>query len=137
MFIGEVARRSGISAPAIRFYEAEKLVSRPARSSSGYRMYSQRVLDELGFIKCAQRLGFTLDETREILNLGRSGRVPCDRVAALCERHLKEIARRIAELQTFQRHLRRAQHQAEKGCGFTAAGFCRAVAAETSAGDRE
>jgi DNA-binding transcriptional MerR regulator len=127
MLIGEVARRSGVSAHTIRFYEARKLVSRPARSRAGYRLYSERVLGELGFIRRAQRLGFTLDETREILTLGRSGRMPCARVAALCAEHLDEINRRMAELRAFRRQLQAAKRQADAGCGLTPDGFCRAV----------
>src|SRR5688572_18827173 len=109
MLIGEVARRSGVPAPTIRFYEEQKLVSRAARSPAGYRLYSDRVLDELGFIKRSQRLGLTLDETREILSLGRSGRKPCERVAAICAAHLDEIDRRMAELRAFRKHLQDAQ----------------------------
>jgi MerR family copper efflux transcriptional regulator len=127
MLIGEVARQSGVSAHTIRFYEAERLLTNPSRASSGYRVYSSRVLDELRFIEQAQRLGFTLGETREILSLGRSGRMPCERVAALCETHLKDIDRRMAELRAFRRNLRNAQHLASEACGFTADGFCRAV----------
>ena len=127
MLIGEAAQRSGIPAHTIRFYEDQKLVTRAARSRAGYRLYSDRVLDELRFIRRAQGLGLTLDETREILSIGRAGRKPCERVAAICATHLAEIDRRLAELQTFRQHLREAKRLAEKGCGFTPEGFCRAI----------
>jgi DNA-binding transcriptional MerR regulator len=127
MLIGEVALRSGIPAHTIRFYEDQKLVTRAARSPAGYRLYPDRVLDELRFIRRAQGLGLTLDETREILSIGRAGRKPCERVAAICATHLAEIERRLAELQTFRHHLREAKRLAEKGCGFTREGFCRAI----------
>ena len=129
MRIGEVARRSGVSTPTIRFYESGKLISRAARSPSGYRQYTARVLDELAFIRRAQRMGLTLDETREILSLGRAGKRPCDRVAALCESHLAEIERRMAELRAFRKCLREVRRLARDGCGFTADGFCRAIVA--------
>lgn len=127
MLIGEVSRRSGVSAHTIRFYEDQRLLTSPARASSGYRVYSSRVLDELRFIERGQRLGFTLTETREILSIGRSGRKPCERVVALCDAHLKDIDRRMAELRAFRRNLQKAQALASKECGFTADGFCRAV----------
>jgi len=76
MHIGEVAQRSGVAAPTIRYYEANKLVTRAARSPGGYRLYSDRVLDELAFIRRAQRIGLTLDEVREILNVGARARSP-------------------------------------------------------------
>ena len=130
MLIGEAAQKSGVPAHTIRFYEDQKLISRAARSPGGYRMYSDRVLDELRFIRRAQRLGLTLDETREILSLGRAGRKPCERVAAICAAHLAEIEKRMAELRAFQHHLEGAKRLAEKGCGFTPEGFCRAIFSE-------
>lgn len=131
MQIGEVAKRSGISAPAIRYYEQQKLVSPAARSGAGYRVYSERVLSELRFVKQAQRLGFSLDEIREILGMGRGGRKPCNRVVALCDEHLREVDRQMAELRQFRRNLIAVKHQAEEGCGLTAEGFCRAIFGET------
>src|SRR4029079_2389441 len=127
MRIGEVAQRSGVSAPTIRFYETQQILTRAARSAAGYRVYSNHVLDELAFIRRAQRLGLTLDETREILSLGRAGKKPCDRVSAICDAHLAEIERRIVELQEFRQHLTAAKAVAEQGCGSTPAGFCRAI----------
>jgi len=127
MLIGEVARRSGIPAHTIRFYETQQLVSSPARATSGYRVYSDQVLSELGFIKQAQQLGFTLDDIKEILTLGRSGRMPCKRVAALCEMHLQRIDRQIDELKAFRKGLLAVEVLAQGGCGLTVDGFCRAI----------
>ncbi len=127
MRIGEIARRSGVPAHTIRFYEAQKLVTRAARSDAGYRVYTDDAISELGFIRRAQRLGFSLEEIREILSLGRGGKMPCARVAALCAAHLREIDRRMAELRAFRRNLRAAQRHANAECGFTSEGFCRAI----------
>lgn len=127
MLIGEVARKSGLPAPTIRFYERQRLVTRPARSSAGYRLYADRVLDELQFIRRAQNIGLTLDETREILALGRAGRKPCERVQTMCATHLDEIERKIAELQTLKTQLQNVRRLAGQSCGFTPEGFCRAI----------
>jgi DNA-binding transcriptional MerR regulator len=127
MQIGEIARKTGIPTATIRYYEAEKLISRPTRTASGYRVFSERVLEELTFIRRAQGLGLTLDETREILNLGRAGKKPCARVTAICDAHLVEIDRRMAELQSFRENLQAARALAQEGCGFTPEGFCRAI----------
>ncbi len=102
-------------------------MTRPARSDAGYRVYPDQVIDELGFIRRAQRLGFSLEEIRDILGLGRRGKMPCGRVAALCAAHLKEIDQRMTELRAFRRNLRDAERQANAGCGFTSEGFCKAI----------
>jgi len=127
MQIGQVVERTGVPAPTIRFYESQKLITRPARTPAGYRQYSERVLDELAFVRRAQRLGLTLSETREILSPGRQGKKPCSRVMAICEAHLKEIDRQMAELRTFRRNLLAARRLATDECGFTPEGFCHAI----------
>jgi MerR family mercuric resistance operon transcriptional regulator len=130
MLIGEVARRTGVPPHTLRFYEEQHLLTRPARRESGYRVYSDRVLSELGFIRRAQQLGFTLDDVREILTLGRRGTVPCGRVAAICATHLERIERQMAELQAFRQGLQKVARQATNGCGLTVEGFCRAIAGQ-------
>jgi DNA-binding transcriptional MerR regulator len=127
MFIGEVAKRAGVSPHTIRYYEAERLISRPARSAAGYRVYSSRAIDELAFVRRAQGLGLSLTETREILVLGRSGKSPCDRVASICEARLADIERRMDELRVFRDNLRAAHRAAKNGCSVTAEGFCQAI----------
>ena len=134
MFIGEVAKRAGVSPHTIRYYEAERLIGRPARSAAGYRVYSSRVIDELAFVRRAQGLGLSLTETREILNLGRSGKSPCDRVASICETRLADIERRMDELRVFRDNLRAAYRAAKNGCSVTAEGFCQAILTSAPSG---
>lgn len=127
MLIGELAERSGIPARTIRFYEQAEVLTPPERSSNGYRIYSDRTLAELTFVRRAQRLGFSLDEIREILGLGREGRLSCTRVIALCDAHLGEVDRQMAELRTFRELLAQTRRKAKSGCGFTREGFCKAI----------
>lgn len=134
MFIGEVAKRAGVSPHTIRYYEAERLIGRPARSAAGYRVYSPRVIDELAFVRRAQGLGLSLTETREILSIGRSGQRPCDRVASICETRLADIERRMEELRAFRDNLRAAYRAAKNGCSVTAEGFCQAILTAIPAG---
>jgi MerR family transcriptional regulator, redox-sensitive transcriptional activator SoxR len=56
-----VARRSGVAASALRFYEERGLIS-PERSGSGHRRYRRPVLRRIAFVVFAQRLGLSLDE---------------------------------------------------------------------------
>ncbi len=73
--IGEVAARSGISASALRFYEAEDLV-RASRSEGGQRRYEREVLRRIAFIRVAQRIGLSLDEIRAALATLPDARTP-------------------------------------------------------------
>lgn len=133
MHIGQVARRAGVPAHTIRFYEDRRLITKPARSQAGYRLYQEHVIDELGFIRRAQRLGFSLDEVGELLSLSRGGQTPCAKIAALCAAHLEEIERQMAELRSFRRSLIAARRRAQAGCGFTRAGFCTVVMGDKGA----
>ena len=91
------------------------------------------MIEELAFVRRAQGLGLSLTETREILNLGRSGQSPCERVATICEMRLADIERRMDELRAFRDNLRAAYRAAKNGCSVTAEGFCRAILTSTPA----
>src|SRR2546422_2847922 len=71
LLIGEVAKRSGASRKALRLYEAAGILPAPRRTQSRYRVYRSEALDLLAFVRQAQRLGFTLDEIKEIVAIKR------------------------------------------------------------------
>ena len=66
MRIGELAKRTGLSASCIRFYEAQGLIS-VGRRANGYRAYSAEALVALNIITSAQDAGFTLEEIRRLM----------------------------------------------------------------------
>ncbi len=68
--IGEVADRTGVSKQTLRYYEKEGLLNKPYRSpTSGYRKYEPEAVHRIRFIKNAQKLGFTLDEIKDLLSI--------------------------------------------------------------------
>ena len=72
--IGEVAKLSGTTVKAIRFYEAKGLLPRPARSPSGYRLYTESDLKRLAFIQRAKLLGLPLAKIRNLsVHLAKDG----------------------------------------------------------------
>ena len=71
--MGEIARRSGFAASAIRYYEAEGLIE-AHRSGGGQRRFERSVLRRLGFIRAASNVGLTIEEIRDEL-----ARLPCNR----------------------------------------------------------
>lgn len=64
--IGTLARRSGVAASALRYYEAQGLLT-GARSARGRRRYSREVLRRVAFIRVAQSLGLSLTQIRAAL----------------------------------------------------------------------
>ena len=98
--IGEVARRSGVAASAIRYYEERGLIS-SERAESGHRRFPRFVLRRIAFIVFAQRVGLTLDEIRSELAKLPDGRAPNRREwsrltatwSALLEERIGELER--------------------------------------------
>ena len=73
--IGEVARRAGMAASALRFYEEQGLVT-AVRTEGGRRYFPRSVLRRLAFIRAAQNVGLSLDEVRGALAVIPEGRNP-------------------------------------------------------------
>ncbi len=73
--IGDVARRSGFAASALRYYEKEGLIS-GVRTDGGQRRYRRSVLRRLAFVRAAQNVGLSLDEVRAALATLPDARVP-------------------------------------------------------------
>lgn len=70
MTIGKVARQVGTGVEAIRFYERRGLIEQPRKPlSGGYRVYRDETVQRIGFIRQAQKLGFSLREIQELLSL--------------------------------------------------------------------
>lgn len=103
--IGEVAELAGVTAPTVRYYESIGLLKKPARSASGYRHYSEATIRELGFIRKARALGFSLEDIAEIVKLTRSGKRPCSRVIDLAKEHLTEVDDQLRKLAAFRDQL--------------------------------
>ncbi|MBL8186917.1 MAG: heavy metal-responsive transcriptional regulator [Acidobacteria bacterium] len=100
--IGEVAKRTGIGVETLRFYERSGLLSRPARTEGGYRLYDSEALDTLEFIKRAQTLGFTLDEIKRIIAESQAGQSPCDEVREIVRLRLAELDERLEQMQRYR-----------------------------------
>ena len=105
MKIGEVSQLSGIGIEALRFYERSGLLGKPLRSSSGYRLYDEGVIERLAFIKKAQTLGFSLDEIGRIIKDARNGASPCDEVREIVRRRLAELDGRMREMLRYRTEL--------------------------------
>jgi MerR family redox-sensitive transcriptional activator SoxR len=118
--IGEVARRSGVAASALRFYEDRGLIDAD-RAGSGHRRYPRPVLRRIAFIVFAQRVGLTLAEIA-----GELAELPPDRApgrrdwSRLSSRWTARIDQRIAELERLKAGLTECI-----GCGCLSLDRCR------------
>jgi MerR family redox-sensitive transcriptional activator SoxR len=118
--IGEVARRSGVAASALRFYEQRGLIA-SERAGSGHRRYPRSVLRRVAFIVFAQRIGLTLDEIGAELAKLPPGRAPTRRDwAALSSKWTARIDNKIAELERLKAGLTECI-----GCGCLSLDRCR------------
>ena len=115
MRIGEVARRAGVNVETLRYYERRGLLPRPPRRTSGYREFPADAVRMVRFIKRAQDLGFTLDEIEELLRLRTDRRRDRTRIRAVAARRVRDIERRIAELQAMHAALSHLVHCCERG----------------------
>ena len=93
MKIGQLADRCGVSTKTIRYYEDIGLLAEPARTSSGYRNYSDDAVERLRFVRDAQATGLTLAEIASVLELKGSGERSCGHTMALIDEHLASIDR--------------------------------------------
>lgn len=115
MQISELARAVGVNIQTIRFYEREKLLPPPPRTSSGYRDYSRRDLDRILFIRRNHEIGFTLTEVKQLLDLhGALENMPrplrrkptqVKEIISLGRQRLIQVNEKISALQTMKGEL--------------------------------
>jgi MerR family transcriptional regulator, redox-sensitive transcriptional activator SoxR len=110
--ISEVARRVGLRASAIRYYEQLGIVP-PAHRVSGQRRYDEAALYRLVTLQRARQIGFTLEEIRQPFFGFRTGTPPSERWKKLSQRKLVELEQLINEIKAIQRVL---QGQGKCGC---------------------
>ena len=127
MTISEVARRSGVAASALRFYEERGLIE-SQRTGSGHRRFPRAVLRRIAFIVFAQRVGLSLDEIGEELAKLPRDRTPSGRDwARLSSGWTARVEARIAELERLKSGLTQCI-----GCGCLSLDRC----ALSNPGDR-
>lgn len=102
MNIGVAAKRSGVSAKTIRYYEDIGLLRPPSRTPSGYRQYVDADVQILRFVDRARSLGFSLEDLRKLLALWADKQRKSAEVKSLARRHIKDIEQKILELQTMR-----------------------------------
>lgn len=113
--IGEVARKSGVKVPTIRYYEQIGLMPEPPRTSSNRRLYGSADLSRLAFIRHARELGFEIDAIRTLLQLQENPGQSCAAVDTIAKARLAEVAQRMASLLALKAELERMIRSCKRG----------------------
>lgn len=106
---GQVAEAAGVNLQTLRYYERRGLLAEPDRTLGGHRMYPPETVTVLRVIKAAQRLGFSLDEVAELLDMGRHRHgTRSDGLQTRAKTKLAEVEAKIADLAVIRDTLRAA-----------------------------
>ena len=103
--IGALSQRTGVNVETIRYYERIGLLPSPPRSQGRHRLYDDHHRRRLAFIRRARALGFSLNDTRDLLGLARGHALVCAEVKALTEQHIVDIRGKIRDLRKLGRVL--------------------------------
>ena len=103
--IGDVATMTDLSVDTLRYYEKIGLLNNIFRNESGIRLYSDKDISQLNFIKRAQRMNFSLDEIRDLLDMRNDPQKACMEVRELTMKKLQEVESNLNELTTLRNEL--------------------------------
>lgn len=102
---GSLAKKTGVNSETIRYYEKIGLMPDPPRTFGGHRIYGQSLLNRLTFIRRCRKLGFTINEIHELIELVDGGDYSCAEVLENTRAHLERIRCKINELKEMEKTL--------------------------------
>jgi MerR family mercuric resistance operon transcriptional regulator len=98
--ISKLAQAVGVNVETIRFYQRRGLLAEPAKPLGGIRRYGEAEVARVLFVKAAQRIGFTLDEIAQLLQLDDG--TQCKEARAIAEHKLADVRKRLQDLQRIE-----------------------------------
>ncbi|WP_424138439.1 Cu(I)-responsive transcriptional regulator [Roseomonas chloroacetimidivorans] len=98
MNIGQTAKASGVSAKMLRYYESIGLLTKAARTETGYRVYSARDVNTLRFVRRARDLGLPLERIKQLIGLWQDEDRASADVKRIATEHVAELRAKIAEM---------------------------------------
>jgi MerR family mercuric resistance operon transcriptional regulator len=113
--ISSLAREAGVNVETIRFYQRRGLLDEPVKPLGSIRRYGQAEVARVLFIKSAQRIGFTLDEIAQLLQLDDG--TQCSEARAIAEHKLADVRVRLADLQRIESALKQLVDRCAAGRG--------------------
>lgn len=103
--IGQVAKQTGVTVEAVRFYEKQGLIEVPQRTESGYRQYPPDTLARVRFIQNAKDVGFTLKDIAELLALRQEPGTSCNDIKLQATRKIEEVDQKLRDLRRIRNAL--------------------------------
>lgn len=103
MTIGRLAEAVGVNVETIRYYQRRGLIAEPNKPPGGHRRYSQKVVEQIGFIRRAQQLGFSLDDAKRLLELADAP--GCKEARVIAEKKYELVEVQIARLEKMRSEL--------------------------------
>ena len=121
--IGELARRTGVKIPTIRYYEQIGLLPEAPRTEGKQRRYGMAEVKRLNFIRHARELAFDVGDIRQLLALSETPQRSCHEADSIAMRHLDKVEERIRQLEALRGELQRMVDE----CGHGQICECRIV----------
>ncbi|CAK7040384.1 MAG: Mercuric resistance operon regulatory protein [Desulfovibrio sp.] len=119
--IGELAKMAGCQVVTIRYYEKEGLLGEPERTGANYRLYGDKDIERLRFIRHCRRHDMKLSEIRELLAFKDSPVADCAWINTLVASHIQNVTEQIESLTRLKEQLETLQHKCsggkKGGCG--------------------
>jgi len=114
--IGTLAKTTGFSVAAIRFYEAKGLLGLVDRTANGRRSFGPAELASLKFIARCRDAGMSLDNIQQLLALRDGTITPCEDVRQLVDQRIAEVREKIESMKAFVTNLEALSKQCSPGC---------------------
>ena len=103
--IGDLADRTGTSAPTIRYYEEIGLLRQAVRQAGNQRVYSRQDVERLTFIRRCRQFDFSIDQIRVLVSLLDNPKSSCMDARDLAAKHLDDVRAKMRELKALERSL--------------------------------
>ena len=104
--IGELAHQSQVSRDTLRFYEKHGLITPSARTGAGYRLYAESDIKRIGFIVSAKKVGFTLNEIQQLLQLEVTKDIKsCQDVKEFVDHKIQLVNQQLTETRRIKKSL--------------------------------
>jgi Cd(II)/Pb(II)-responsive transcriptional regulator len=127
MKIGQLSKISGCSVQTIRYYESEGLLSTPERTEGNFRLYGERIQNELEFVKHCRSLNIPLTDVKRLIELKNKPEASCHSVNKLIDTQLKLVNERMKELLSLKSELQQMANACKSDTTINDCGIVRAL----------